>query len=108
MGLSIVHSIVTKSGGYITAASELGNGSTFEILLPSIGTFKRMSDVGARGGGSDDTPTILLVDNDDTVRKLMHAHLSCEGFQLLEAGNPKKPNSSPKATRSPFTFWSPM
>jgi hypothetical protein len=91
LGLSIVHSIVVHAGGYISAASERGKGSTFEILLPCIGTFKRMSDVaGPLAAGADATPTILLVDDEDSVRKLLHGYLSREGYQLLEARNPEE------------------
>jgi CheY-like chemotaxis protein len=91
LGLSIVHSIVVQGGGYISAASEPGKGSTFEILLPCIGTFKRMSDVaGPLAAGGDATPTILLVDDEDSVRKLLHGYLAREGFQLLEARNPEE------------------
>jgi CheY-like chemotaxis protein len=91
LGLSIVHSIVVQGGGYISALSEPGTGSTFEMLLPCIGTFKRMSDVaGPLAEGADATPTILLVDDEDGVRKLLHGYLTREGFQLLEAGNPEE------------------
>ncbi len=37
LGLSIVHSIVTQSGGYISATSEMGQGTSFQILLPCVG-----------------------------------------------------------------------
>jgi two-component system, cell cycle sensor histidine kinase and response regulator CckA len=37
LGLSIVHSIVTQSGGYISATSEIGRGTSFQILLPCVG-----------------------------------------------------------------------
>jgi PAS domain S-box-containing protein len=88
LGLSIVHSIVVQSGGYITASSEKGNGTTFEILLPCIGTFLGIGQVtDSHGAGGDAVPTILLVDDDDGVRKLAHSYLESEGFQLLEARN---------------------
>jgi hypothetical protein len=91
LGLSIVHSIVSQAGGYITATSEPGNGAAFEILLPCIGTFMGIGALtGLPRAGGDAVPTILLVDDDDRVRKLVHRHLERQGFQLLEAGNPEE------------------
>ncbi len=45
LGLSIVHSVVIQSGGYITANSEKGKGTAFEILLPCVGNFPAVRDV---------------------------------------------------------------
>jgi two-component system cell cycle sensor histidine kinase/response regulator CckA len=42
LGLSIVHSIVTQSGGYITATSEPGQGTSFQILLPCVSASKEL------------------------------------------------------------------
>jgi len=80
LGLSIVHSIVARSGGYISAQSEPEKGASFEILLPCIGTLS--------GQGMDDAPAILLVEDEDSVRRLMHVFLERQGYQLLEARNP--------------------
>jgi two-component system cell cycle sensor histidine kinase/response regulator CckA len=77
LGLSLVHGIVVESGGYITARSELGKGTTFEILWPCLGTF--------HGTGLPDSPTVLLVEDEDGVRRLMHRLLEREGYQLLSA-----------------------
>jgi PAS domain S-box-containing protein len=77
LGLSIVHGIVTQAGGTITASSKPGSGSTFEILLPCVGAFVESNDSSA--------PTILLVEDEDSVRRLMHKFLEREGYHLLEA-----------------------
>jgi PAS domain S-box-containing protein len=77
LGLSIAHSIVTQFGGIITASSEPGSGSSFEILLPCVGAFVESGEAAA--------PTILLVEDEDSVRRLMHKFLEREGYQLLEA-----------------------
>jgi len=84
LGLSIVHSIVVQSGGYVSAASEPGKGATFEILLPSIGTFQGMRQIVP---GGDDAPTILLVEDEERIRRLVRNFLEWEGLQLLEAGS---------------------
>lgn len=76
LGLSIAHSIVTRCGGAIRAASEPGGASCFEILLPSSGACVESDLPGS--------PTILLVEDEDGVRRLMRRYLEREGYQLLE------------------------
>ena len=77
LGLSLVHGIVVESGGYITARSDLGKGTTFEILWPCLGTYHPT--------GLPDSATVLLVEDEDGVRRLMHRLLEREGYQLLSA-----------------------
>lgn len=87
LGLSIVHSIIVQSEGYIRADSEIGHGTTFEILLPCLGTFQALGKLSERHRWGDPVPTVLLVDDEESVRRLMHSYLEREGFQLLEASN---------------------
>jgi nitrogen-specific signal transduction histidine kinase/CheY-like chemotaxis protein len=77
LGLSLVHGIVVESGGFITPRSDLGKGTTFEILWPCRGTFHPT--------GLPDSATVLLVEDEDGVRRLMHRLLEREGYQLLSA-----------------------
>ncbi|HEX3745878.1 MAG TPA: response regulator [Bryobacteraceae bacterium] len=77
LGLSLVHGIVVEAGGFITARSALGMGTTFEILWPAAGTF--------HGTGVPEAASILLVEDEDGVRRLMHRLLEREGYQLLAA-----------------------
>jgi PAS domain S-box-containing protein len=79
LGLSLVHGIVMESGGYIAAQSAVGRGTGFEILWPCVGTY--------HGNGDLPTSTILLVEDEDGVRRLMHRLLEREGYQLLSARN---------------------
>jgi hypothetical protein len=88
LGLSMVHSIVVQSGGFIAARSEPGLGTAFEILLPRLAAFRKLGDVEGRQNqvaGADATPTILLVEDEDRVRRTMHKYFEKEGYQLLEA-----------------------
>lgn len=89
LGLSIAHSIIVQSGGYLGAESEPGHGTTFEILLPYVDTLRRIHEVPGleRSTCEDPIATVLLVDDEDAVRRLMHMVLEREGYQLLEAGN---------------------
>ena len=89
LGLSVAHGIIVQSQGFIRAKSAVGHGTSFEILLPCVGTFRRIGEGGGlqRAPGEDSTPTVLLVEEDDDVRGLMHKFLEREGYQLLEAQN---------------------
>jgi two-component system cell cycle sensor histidine kinase/response regulator CckA len=88
LGLSMVHSIVVQSGGHITARSELGLGTAFEILLPRLPGFRKLREMQGHqslAAAADATPTILLVEDEDDVRRTLHLHFEKEGYQLLEA-----------------------
>ena len=87
LGLAIVHSIIAQSEGYISADSEVGKGTRFEILLPCVGTFQGIGKPSEDAAWGDPVPTILLVDDQESVRRLMHGYLEREGFQMLEASN---------------------
>jgi len=79
LGLSLVHSMVSEGGGYISAHSASGKGTRFEILWPCLGTF--------HGTGMAEASTVLLVEDEDGVRRLMHRLLEREGYRLLSARN---------------------
>jgi len=94
LGLSMVHSIVVQSGGHVTARSELGLGTAFEILLPRLAAFRKLGEIegqqmhpGHAAAAAEATPTVLLVEDEDNVRRTMHRHFEKEGYQLLEASD---------------------
>jgi two-component system cell cycle sensor histidine kinase/response regulator CckA len=91
LGLSIAHSIILQNGGAILAASEPGKGSSFEILLPCLGAFVESP--------AADTPTILLVEDESSVRRLIHKILEREGYQLLVAGSAEEAEALAAAYR---------
>jgi CheY-like chemotaxis protein len=104
LGLSIAHSIIAQSQGYIRADSEIGHGTSFEILLPCVGTFRKIGEVtgSERSDGEDSTPTVLLVEDEDAVRRLMHRFLEREGYQLLEARNAEEAEAIAEAYLEPI------
>jgi len=86
LGLSTVYGIVKQSGGYIVTQSEVGRGTTFRIYLPRVedaeeqGETKRIAAQAA--GGSE---TVLLVEDEESVRELVKLTLSSRGYAVLEA-----------------------
>ncbi|HUA78047.1 MAG TPA: ATP-binding protein [Acetobacteraceae bacterium] len=84
LGLATVYGIVKQSEGQITVYSQPGCGSIFEVYLP------RVKDAPAevpRPPSVKGSETILLVDDEDGVRKLVHAVLQSHGYDVLEASN---------------------
>src|SRR6202035_3721496 len=92
LGLATVYGIVKQSGGDICVMSEVGTGTTFTIYLPQVsaaalGATEQASDVLAVPPGSE---TILLVEDDEGVRRLARITLERVGYRVLQAGNPKE------------------
>jgi signal transduction histidine kinase/ActR/RegA family two-component response regulator len=86
MGLSIVYGVVKQSGGYIHAESTLGSGTTFSINLPRI-PGEQENPKSCPEEEHHGTETILLVEDEDDVRRLIHQHLSACGYKVLQAGD---------------------
>jgi signal transduction histidine kinase len=88
LGLSTVFGIVTTSGGGIDVWSQVGHGTTFDLYFPRVHpqalTTTVMESRGALRQGSE---TILLVEDDMSVRDLIRSELAKIGYQVLEARN---------------------
>ncbi len=91
LGLATVYGIVKQSGGYIWVYSEPGRGATFKIYLPraeeAVLAEKRPKAAVASLRGSE---TILLVEDEESLRKLTRELLEDRGYAVLEAGNGAK------------------
>ena len=88
LGLSTVYGIVRQSGGDIWVYSEIGKGTTFKIYLPLVAEaaeeYKRNAELEQPYVG---TETILLAEDDETVRNLVREVLESCGHRVLEAPN---------------------
>ena len=86
LGLSLAQGIVTQFGGSITVDSEVGVGTTFEIDLPLRQTTAAQPVTGGpEAEKSDSDLTILVVDDDNDVRKIVTRILETKSFRVLEA-----------------------
>jgi signal transduction histidine kinase/CheY-like chemotaxis protein len=88
LGLATCFGIVKQSGGHIRAYSELGEGTTFKIYLPQTGgvaqPLVKPEPLDALAQG---TETILLAEDEATVRSLAGRALRQQGYTVLEAAN---------------------
>jgi two-component system cell cycle sensor histidine kinase/response regulator CckA len=87
LGLATVYGIVRQSGGTVTARSDPHNGSTFTVYLPRVETTIRSGKepTGARATVGNRTGTILLVEDDNGVRRFASRVLEAAGFKVLTA-----------------------
>ncbi|MDB5105559.1 MAG: domain S-box protein [Fibrobacteres bacterium] len=90
LGLSTVYSIVKQCGGHITVESEPGSGTAFQVYLPRTRTRTK----GKRPLQADHQPpqyrgaeTILVAEDEYSVRKLIRNLLSGNGYLVLEASD---------------------
>ena len=89
LGLATVYGVVKQCGGYIWVYSELGYGTTFKIYLPQVAEPVRPETALALPTSSTHgSETILLVEDEDALRELVHTFLSESGYTVLEANGP--------------------
>jgi two-component system, cell cycle sensor histidine kinase and response regulator CckA len=88
LGLATVYGIVTQTGGTIEIQSAPGAGTTIELLLPA--TDAEAPAVTASDNGADGATrgeTILVVEDEEAVRRLTCRILTREGYTVLEASD---------------------
>ncbi|TAJ10766.1 MAG: PAS domain S-box protein [Nitrospirae bacterium] len=88
LGLATVYGIVAQSGGAIWASSEPGQGATFTVCLPQVAQAPEPSLPSEPSHRSTrGSETILLAEDEPTVRALVREVLEEQGYRVLEAKN---------------------
>ena len=87
LGLSTVHGIVQQAGGDISVESRPGKGSDFRVFLPLVDEEPTRSTRAAEPAG-DAEACVLLVEDEDSVRRLMELVLQRRGCRVLVAATP--------------------
>jgi CheY-like chemotaxis protein len=85
LGLATVYGIVKQSDGYIWVESEVGAGSVFYTLLPRVPKPSRPALVQESLDFHSGSETILLVEDDPAVRKMVAEVLRSAGYRILVA-----------------------
>jgi PAS domain S-box-containing protein len=89
LGLSTAYGIVKQSKGYIWVQSEPGVGTTFKVYLPRIARTRVTPTFGVAIPASSARvgETLLLVEDEESIRKLAKRILDRAGYRVLEAAN---------------------
>jgi two-component system, cell cycle sensor histidine kinase and response regulator CckA len=88
LGLSTVYGIVKQSGGYVFAQSEVGAGTIFYVYLPRVEeSAEELSPAKAQQNEAGGCETVLLVEDEESVRELVRLTLASRGYKVIEAEN---------------------
>jgi two-component system, cell cycle sensor histidine kinase and response regulator CckA len=108
LGLSTVYGIVKQSGGHIEVKSSVGEGSTFNIYLPSTDYEQQVThrfplqEGRTQGSGPQGPATILLAEDDNDLRTLLARTLEAQGYVVLEAKDGEHAMALAAAYESPI------
>jgi CheY-like chemotaxis protein len=85
LGLSMVHGFVKQSGGHIKIYSEAGHGTSFKLYLPRTTQAEAVATDEDRGPIQGGSETILVAEDDESVRDIVVSLLTALGYQVLQA-----------------------
>jgi two-component system, cell cycle sensor histidine kinase and response regulator CckA len=91
LGLATVYGIVRQSEGHVWVYSELGRGTTFKVYFPRTEEpGEPEAEVRSAPGAVSGFETILLVEDEESLRELGAEILRQSGYQVIQAGSPRE------------------
>ncbi|MFY9647888.1 MAG: ATP-binding protein, partial [Terriglobales bacterium] len=87
LGLATVYGIVKQSGGHIRVESEIGKGSAFKVFMPQAREMLEPIQPLSTKPFLSGTGTILLVEDEVSLRQLSHQLLESMGYKVMKAAN---------------------
>ncbi len=88
LGLATIQSIVQQNGGKVEVTTGLGAGTTFHIYLPRVTTeILEEADSSVPAIAPPGSETVLVVEDQDAVRRYVSAVLENSGYQVVQAAN---------------------
>ncbi|HRX87179.1 MAG TPA: PAS domain S-box protein, partial [Phycisphaerae bacterium] len=102
LGLATVYGIVKQAEGHIHVYSEIGHGSTFRVYFPAIAATVPEPETPAPAPAPEGSGTILLCEDDESVRLLMEQLIAGAGYTVITAGNGEEALNLAKAQRRPI------
>ncbi len=92
LGLSVVYGIIKQHGGHIWAYSEPGKGATFKVYLPAVAEadIDIPRTAAATRRDTRGTETVMVLEDEPMVRKLVQTVLGQKGYTVLAADSPEE------------------
>src|SRR5260370_21087540 len=87
LGLATCDGVVKQSGGYVWVMRDAGVGATFKVYLPRVFEEPHMSRAPDLGNAHQGAETVLLVEDETSLRTFTTTLLQNSGYTVLEAGD---------------------
>jgi hypothetical protein len=87
LGLSMVYGIIKQSEGHITCSSAPGKGTAFTMYFPMVRDPAPGTEAASSATATAGRETVLLVEDDDEVRRLARTILERGGYAVIEAAD---------------------
>ena len=102
LGLATVYGIVKQSGGHVEASSTVGAGTTFRVYLPLVEEPTPAPPGPDAADALRGTETVLLVEDEEAVRRMTRMVLRRCGYTVLEAADGQEAVAASRGHRGPI------